>query len=311
MHGTTEKSVEKPVSGNDWLKNFPQKLLLALLRAFSYLPLPVIYFIGTGLGEIVYWLHGSRRHVTQTNLTACFPDYSPGKIQRLARHHFHAMTIGVMAMAIAWWCSAARCERLSISKNKQVLDNLMDAKQNIIILAPHFVTLEFLGCYFFSQMKMTSMYRKHKNPYLDQFIFQRRTRFGSRMYHYKDASRSLIKSIRKGVPFYYLPDQDPGKNRGVFAPFYNIQTATYPALNKISRLGNAKVVPCMARLRKFGRGIEIIFEPPLENYPSGDGVKDTTTMNRAIEKLIAHAPEQYFWSHKRFKTRPPGEDPFY
>ncbi|WP_423910426.1 lysophospholipid acyltransferase family protein [Candidatus Spongiihabitans sp.] len=307
MHSTTGK----PVSGNYSLKNFPQKLLFAFLRVFSYLPLPIIYFIGVGLGEIVYWLYGSRRHVTKINLTTCFPDYPPGKIQQLSRHHFHAMTIGVMTMAIAWWGSTTRYERLTIFRNKEVLDNLVNAKQNIIILAPHFVALEFLGFYFSNQMRMTSMYRKHKNPYIDQFIFQKRTRFGSRIYNYKDTSTSLIKSIRNGVPFYYLPDQDPGGNRSVFAPFYNIQTATYPALNKISRLGNAKVVPCMARLRKFGRGIEIIFEQPLEKYPSGDDVKDATTMNQAIEKLIAYAPEQYFWSHKRFKTRPSGEEPFY
>lgn len=301
-----QDTTEKPASGN-----YSQKLLFTCFRVFSYLPLRVMYFIGIGLGEIVYWFYGSRRRITKINLTTCFPDYPPKKIQQLVRRHFHAMAIGVMIVAYAWWGTATQFEHLITVRNKKILDNLINSKQNIIILAPHFVLLEFLGFYFFSKMNMTSMYRKHENSYIDQFIFQRRMRFGGRMYNYKDTSTSLIKSIRNGVPFYYLPDQDPGKNRGVFAPFYDIQTATYPALNKISRLGNAKVVPCIARLRKFGRGIEIIFEQPLENYPSGDDVKDATTMNQAIEKLIAHAPEQYFWSHKRFKTRPPGEDSFY
>ncbi len=307
MHDTPEK----PVSGNVSLKNVPQMLLLILLRVFTYLPLPILYFIGVGVGEITYWLHGSRRRITKTNLAACFPDYPPEKIQRFARHHFHAMLVGVMVMAISWWCSVKRFQRLTVFRNKEILDDLIDRQQNIILLAPHFVTLEFLGIYFSSQMRVTTMYQRHKNPYINQFIYQKRTRFGNRIYGSKETMMNLIKTIRTGVPLYYLPDQDPGQKRGVFVPFFNIPTATYPTLNKMARLGKAQVVPCMARLKKFGCGMEIILHPPLENYPSGDDIKDTSNMNQVIEQLIAHAPAQYFWSHRRFKTRPSGEKLFY
>lgn len=310
MHDT-RNTTEKPASGHYSLKNLPQMLLLALLRAFSHLPLPLLYFIGIGLGEIIYWLYASRRHITKTNLAKCFPDYPPEKIQRLARHHFHAMIVGVMVMAISWWCSVQRFERLTSFRNKEIIDELLDTKQNIILLAPHFVAVEFMGICFSSQMRVTEMYQKHKNPYINQFIYQRRTRFGSKIYGSKENMLSMIKTIRTGVPLLYLPDQDPGAKRGVFVPFYNIQTATYPTLSKMSRLANAKVVPCMARLKKFGRGLEIILEKPLENYPLGDDIKDTAKMNKVIEKLITYAPEQYFWSHRRFKTRPEGEESFY
>ncbi len=130
------------------------------------------------------------------------------------------------------------------------------------------------------------------------------------LYNYRDTSAGLIKSIRRGQPFYYLPDQDPGRN-GVFAKFYKIETATYPSLNRIAELGNACVVPCMAKLRRFGTGFDIYFDPPLKNYPTGDDIEDATQMNKAIERLISYAPAQYFWSHRRFKTRPEGEEAFY
>ncbi len=113
------------------------------------------------------------------------------------------------------------------------------------------------------------------------------------------------------MPFYYLPDQDPGKKKGIFAPFYGIPTATYPALPKLAKLGNAQVIPCMARLKRFGFGFDVIYGNPLDNFPTDDLGADVTAMNQAIEALIEHAPEQYFWSHKRFKTRPDGEHPFY
>ena len=307
MHDSNEKSTSNLYSFN----NIPQILLLLLLRILSFLPLPILYFIGIGVGEIAYWLYGSRRRITKINLTACFPDYSAGKIQQLAHAHFHAMVIGVMVMAISWWCSAKRFQRLIVFRNQAILDELIEKQQNIILLAPHFVTLEFLGICLSSQMRVTTMYQKHKNPYINHFTYQKRTRFGDQIYGSKETMRNLIKTIRSGIPFYYLPDQDPGPKHGVFVPFFEIPTATYPTLNKMTRLGNARVVPCMARLKKWGCGLEIILEKPLENYPSGDDIKDTTNMNKVIEKLIAYAPAQYFWSHRRFKTRPPGMAPFY
>ncbi len=307
MQTTIDDSIANPNA----FRNIPLVLLILLFRGMGFLPLPVIYIFGVGCGEILYWTYGARRRITLTNLTACFPNYTPGQIRRLARRHFHAMITGMLVMSVAWWASSRRLERLVVFRNKVVLDNLLETRQNVILLAPHFIGLEFFGIYLSSWLNLTGMYQKHKNPFLDNFILRGRARFGLRLYHYKNTLISLIRSIRNGIPFYYLPDQDPGQGKGVFALFYNVKTATYPALSKISRLGNARVVPCMARLRKFGYGFEIIFDQPLGDYPTGDDVKDATTMNKAIERLISHAPEQYFWSHKRFKTRPPGEQPFY
>ena len=120
----------------------------------------------------------------------------------------------------------------------------------------------------------------------------------------------MIKAVRNGTPLYYLPDQDPG-SKGVFVPFFDIQTSTYTSLGKLAKLGKAVVVPCMAKITAYGLKIDIIFDPPMEKFPGGDSVEDAATMNKAIENLISIAPEQYFWSHKRFKTRPKGEKPFY
>jgi KDO2-lipid IV(A) lauroyltransferase len=214
-------------------------------------------------------------------------------------------------MSIAWWASKQRIKRLATFHQREYFDQALEQNKNIILLAPHFTSLELLGAILVSQTHMSSMYQTHRNPSLDTEMIRRRTRFGTNLFNYKSSMKGLVRSIRDGVPFYYLPDQDPGKTRGVFAPFFGIQTATFPALSKLSRLGDATVIPCMARVRRFGTGIDVVFDRPLENYPTSDQVADAATMNRAIEKLIVNAPEQYFWSHKRFKTRPDGEPPFY
>ena len=267
--------------------------------------------IGVIVGEIAYWLHGSRRSITHQNLSACFPDADAKWIRRTARRHFHHMVTSIFTIAITWWAPRGRILRLYSVDDQTTMDRIMGGDEPIILLAPHFTSLEYTGMIFFCQRDMSTMYQRHKNPDVDQLITGRRTRYGGTLFDYKDISPTLIKSLRSGIPFYYLPDQDPGRKNGVFAKFYGIPTATYPALGKIARLGRAKVIPCMARLKPWGTGFELIFGEEIPDYPTGDDVVDATTMNHHIEKLIAHAPEQYFWSHKRFKTRPEGDPPFY
>ncbi len=293
------------------IRNLPIRISLGALWLFSLVPFRVVHAVGILIGETAFRVHRSRRRITLINLGRCFPDLPDKEINHLARSHFHAMATGFLLISWAWWASARRLAAITAFRNRAILDDHLARGENIILLVPHFCCLEFLGGLLFSQLNMVSIYQKHKNPFMEQFVLKRRTRFGDTMYSSKEITVGLIKSIRNGAPFYYLPDQDPGKGRGVFASFYGIRTATFPSLNKIAGTTRAKVIPCMARIKRYGAGIEVIFHPPLQDYPCGDAIEDANTMNRAIEDLIANAPAQYFWSHKRFKTRPDGEEPFY
>ncbi len=293
------------------IRNLPIRISLGLLWLFSLAPFRVVHAVGVTVGEIAFWLYRSRRRITRINLRLCFPGLSDKDTRNLARAHFHAMATGFLLISWAWWAPAKRLAAITTFRNRAILDDHLAKGENVILLVPHFCCLEFLGGLLFSQFNMVSIYQKHKNPFMERFMLKRRTRFGDAMYSSKGISSSLIKSIRNGAPFYYLPDQDPGEERGVFASFYGIRTATLPSLNKIAATTRAKVIPCMARIKSFGAGIEVIFHPPLKDYPCGDALEDASAMNRAIEDLIANAPAQYFWSHKRFKTRPDGEESFY
>jgi len=92
-------------------------------------------------------------------------------------------------------------------------------------------------------------------------------------------------------------------------PFFGVQAATIPTLSRLVRLTGARVVPCIAHQVPDGYEVEIM--PPWENYPGESVEADTAFVNRFIESQVLRMPEQYFWLHKRFKTRPPGEQRFY
>ena len=158
---------------------------------------------------------------------------------------------------------------------------------------------------------MVTVFRHPVNELLSVIMERARSRFQMSLVEHIKPLTALVRQVKKGVPLYYLPDQDAGPRRSVFAPFFGIPAATFVVLPRLAEMTGAVVIPCVTRQLSWGRGYEITFYPPLENYPSADAVADTTRMNQVIENAVREMPEQYFWLHKRFKTRPQGEKNFY
>jgi KDO2-lipid IV(A) lauroyltransferase len=102
---------------------------------------------------------------------------------------------------------------------------------------------------------------------------------------------------------------DFGPKESIFVPFFGIQTATIPAVSRLVRMTGARVVACITRQVPDGYEVEVM--PAWENFPGESVEADTAYVNRFIESQVLRMPEQYFWLHKRFKTRPAGEQRFY
>jgi KDO2-lipid IV(A) lauroyltransferase len=123
--------------------------------------------------------------------------------------------------------------------------------------------------------------------------------------------RSVVKALRRGLPFYYLPDMDFGSRDSIFVPFFGVPAATVTGLSRIARLAGATVVPAVTRQLPGAAGYVLTFYPAWRDFPSHDVERDTRRMNAFIEERVLEMPEQYYWLHKRFKTRPPGDAKFY
>jgi KDO2-lipid IV(A) lauroyltransferase len=159
--------------------------------------------------------------------------------------------------------------------------------------------------------RFASIYLPQRNQVSDAWLRAGRMRFGDvQLFEQKDGSlKSIIAVVRAGGLLYLLPDMNYGRKDSIFVPFFGVQTSTVPSLPRFARLGRAKVVPVTARMTKKGYDIEV--HPAWADYPTGDETADTAFMNRWLESVIATMPEQYYWVHKRFKTRPRGEKKFY
>ena len=124
-----------------------------------------------------------------------------------------------------------------------------------------------------------------------------------------DGIKPVLGGLRKGGLLYLLPDMDFGRDQTIFVPFYGVQAATVPSLSRFARLGKAKVVPVVSRLTPEGYEIQVL--PAWQTFPTDDVEADTTLMNQRLQGYIDTMPSQYYWVHRRFKTRPEGEPPIY
>jgi KDO2-lipid IV(A) lauroyltransferase len=286
------------------------RLALALFWLLGLLPLRVLAALGKGLGMLVYWLVRERRRVVRTNLRLCFPQMADADREKLSRRHFRAFGRTVLEHSILWWGSEARIRKLVVFEGRENLDGELD--KPVIVLAPHFVGLDMGGIRISIEYNMMSMYSHQKNPVLDKILLHGRTRFGeSVLVSRQDGLRPVIRGLRNRMAFFYLPDMDLGPKDSLFVPFFGVQTATVAGLSRLARLTGARVVPCITRQLPGVGGYVTRFYPAWENFPGASVEDDTARMNAFIEERVREMPEQYYWLHKRFKTRPPGEARFY
>jgi KDO2-lipid IV(A) lauroyltransferase len=191
------------------------------------------------------------------------------------------------------------------------LDHALAEGKNVILLAPHFLGLDVGGMRVCMDVPVVGVFRHTDDPLVSWVMQRGRTRMGAILVEHDKPFTALVRAVKSGKPLYYLPDQDAGRRNPVFAPFFGIPAATFAVLGRLADMTEAIVIPMISVQRPWGVGYEVIFFPPLEGFPSGDVLADTTRMNAEIEKAARRWPSQYFWVHRRFKTRPKGEPKFY
>jgi len=278
-------------------------LVVGLLWLLHFLPMRWIAAMGAGVGALLYRF--GRGHVTRVNLGLCFPQMSEAERHALGLRHFKLLGRNAIELGILAFGTEAHLQRLI---RHEGLENLRaHAGRPVIVLAPHFIGLNMGGTRVAWEVpESASIYSRQKNPVLDWLFLKIRSRFGSPvLVSRQEGLRAVIRVIKSGKAFYFLPDMDFGIRDAIFSPFFGVPTATITALPRLARLTGAKVVPVVTRLE--GESYVARFYPAWENYPTGDLEADVRRMNAFIEERVREIPAQYFWAHKRFKTRPAGE----
>ena len=292
--------------------NAVARLVLGLLWLLSWLPLAVQAAIGRTLGRLLFMLAGSRQRVALRNLELTMPEKSVAERRAIAYENFQWIARSILERGLLWYASAERLRRLiHVEGDPGFAEREPGA---VMWLAPHFVALDVAGqaTQLFQNRAVGSIYQKQSIEVFDRAIRAGRVRFGNGdIYSRHEKALPLIRGIRRGFAFFNLPDMDFGPQEEVFVPFMGVQAATLLAPSKMAKALNMKVQPVVAEILPGGQGYRVRFLDPWTDFPTDDPVADATRMNEWIASEVRRNPAQYYWVHKRFKTRPPGEPSLY
>ena len=297
--------------------------------SMSLLPLPIRWTVGSAIGSILYLLVGSRRRVVHRNLELCFPEKSKAERTQLAKQTFRNAGRGVFSWGFGLFASQRRIDREVEWKGRDSFQSFIKLKRPVILLCPHFtapmLTYRTVG----SVTPAVSIYRRPRNPIFDMGyhcaltgvespfpwlnkIYQRRGNHYLRMIPSRGSMSPFYKALKSGTPFFYLPDQNGNRPPHItFAPFFGVSASTFTTLTRFSKFADARIFLCHTLMSDTRKCYEMRTELLPENFISGDSQADAERLNQLVESLVRENPDQYFWLHKRFSTRPEGEPSIY
>lgn len=289
---------------------WPTWLGLGVLRVLALLPFAWQVRIGAAFGRLALRFSPHRRHVTRVNLELCFPELDAAQRHTLLIKHFESLGIGMLETALSWWSAPGRLRPLTRIEGLEHLHAALARGKGVILLSAHFTTLEIGGRLLAQHAPFHVMYREHKNALFEAVMKH------AREHHYEKAIersdiRGMLRSLKDNHPVWYAPDQNYGREHSTFVPFFGIAASTITATSRLARMSGAAVVPFFQERLEGGTGYRLHLQPALENFPGDDIEQDTLRVNAVIEAEIRRVPEQYLWTHRRFKTRPPGEADVY
>ncbi len=283
---------------------------LGLLRIMAFLPYPILLKVGSTIGIVAYHLIKKRRHITKVNIQLCFPTLSTAEHDNLTKTAFRSAGIGIVETALSWWGSRKKLLALSHVNGLNNIHNALKKQKGVILFTAHMTSMEIGGTLMTLQQPLIVVYKKAHNPLFEHFLQASRKRWATKMVQTYEL-RNMIKGLNNNQVTWYAVDQDFGMKQSVFAPFMGVETVTLTTTSRIAKITGAAIVPYFYRRLPNNKGYQLEVLPALDNFPSGNDVEDATRLNKLIADAILKAPEQYFWAHRRFKTRPPGEPDVY
>ena len=284
----------------------PSYLLTWLGTGFLYvltlLPIKIQLFLGGQLGSILLFISPQRKNITQINLQLCFPEKTQIELEKMVKEVFKDIGKGLIETGIAWWKSDRFIDKLITKKTD--FEHLDSNNEGCLILLKHSTHAELDIRIISRLLRVGGMYKTQTNKVMNYLMIKARNKYLIGTVTNRQTRRGL-KWLRNGLKFLYAADQDYGAKGSEFVPFFGIQAATITLPSDLFKKGTRVYFFNVIRVNSS-------YEITLNEF-SQQTDKDgfLNEMNNFYQKAILETPTQYFWMHRRFKTRPEGEEGFY
>ncbi len=289
----------------------PARLLHAALWLIGCLPYRALHALGGMLGGLVRGLGLREARVARRSLELCFPAMDEAARRALWRENMAETGRTLLETARFWTRPAARnLAQVREVEGRDRFDAARAAGRGLIIAAPHLGNWELLNQWLAAQGELAILYRPPRQPWADALIRRLRAQPGVTQVRAEASGvRTLFKHLKDGGTVGILPDQQPKRGDGEFAPFFDIPALTMSLLSRLACKTGATVLMAFAERLPDGAGFRIRILPAPAAIGGEDSARACAALNAALEACIRLAPAQYQWSYKRFTIRPEGEAP--
>ena len=284
----------------------PSYLLTWLGTGFLYVltfcPIKIQLFLGGQLGSILLFISPQRKNITKINLQLCFPDKTQIELEKMVKEVFKDIGKGLIETGIAWWKSDRFIDKLITKKTDfELLDN---NNEGCLILLKHSTHAELDIRIISRLLRVGGMYKTQTNKVMNYLMIKARNKYLIGTVTNRQTRRGLT-WLRNGLKFLYAADQDYGAKGSEFVPFFGIQAATITLPSDLFKKGTRVY---FFNVMRVNSSYEITLNE-FSQQTDKDGFLNE--MNNFYQKAILETPTQYFWMHRRFKTRPEGQEGFY
>ncbi len=284
--------------------------------AVGLLPRSMARAVGAGIGWLLWRTLGRLRRVGAENLRRSFPEKSEGEREAILRGVYRSL-----GWQIGEFCKMRgyTAEQASRFIRYDGLEHYLAAREKgrgVLVLTGHLGAWE-LSSYYHSLVgyPMSLVIRRLDNPLVDKFVNDLRCLHGNRVIHKDDFARGLLTAMHHGETVGILMDTNMTPPQGVFVPFFGVEACTATALARIAMKSGAAVVPGFLLWEASERRYVLRFGEELALVKTGDAAADvvanTALFTATIEQYVRRYPEQWLWLHRRWKTRPAGEERLY
>lgn len=306
----TRRSQERVSSLRDGVQRLQTFAARVLFFVAGSLPSNVVLAFGAGIGRLLYWTSRWRVRVGMTNLRIAFPEWSEAQRRRVLAEAF--ANLGRVGAEIAQLESLSDDEILARTEveGEEHLREALDRSQNgVIVVTAHLGNWELLGAAMAMRgYPLTVVYRRRDNPRLERLLRSWRTRPNFEPIPRGAAARGVLQALRARRVVALPVDQNVNRREGMFVPFFGRLASTRTGPARLAMRTGAPVLP--AFIERVGKGPRhrIRVHPPLEIAPEAEALgRNLARINAALEDAIRAVPEQWTWTHRRWKTQPVGE----
>lgn len=278
------------------------RLLLLFIRSFSFI---TVQRMGNAFGGFVYTVLGLRKRLVLSNLTHAFPEKSPDELDAIAKASYRNLFMAYFEILYMDKLSADDLKRMISFPESGRIHEALKKKKGLILLSGHFGNWEILALSVpvLTENPYTMIVQKQRNPLIDRFMTEMRTRLGSKVVVMERAMRETLRILRDNGTVALLADQS-GPENGIFTEFFGRMTSTHLGPAALQVRTGAPI--CIGLLVREGWGkFRIDYEEVDTTGLSGTDEEKIREVSQrhvsVLERHIRQRPEHWLWMHKRWK----------